>query len=197
MLTHVHKMIYLVVSTFDQGWRSLGSKGLVFHWKTLTGNWTQTDRTLGSASGQCCSGARSGRGCTGVSGRSLVWTGQSWPDTWHQRFEISWQRSLYWPDARRVRSGCRCSGCSLESTGLGRRGVRRWAGARPVVTNRARACSKWPLKMSGCDLNGTRGVHPFAWHGVTRRWGCVRSGQICASGQPDSSGSREPTALFI
>jgi hypothetical protein len=30
MLTHVYKVIHTVVSIFGQGWRSLGSKGLVF-----------------------------------------------------------------------------------------------------------------------------------------------------------------------
>ena len=36
MLTHVHKMKHLVVSTFDQGWRSWRRGGAIFSDLTLT-----------------------------------------------------------------------------------------------------------------------------------------------------------------
>ena len=43
MLTHMHKMIHLVVGTFDQGWRSWRSKGGVFDRSdsgyVVTGRW--------------------------------------------------------------------------------------------------------------------------------------------------------------
>ena len=36
MLTHVHKVKHLVVSTFDQGWQSWRKGGVVFSDRTLT-----------------------------------------------------------------------------------------------------------------------------------------------------------------
>jgi hypothetical protein len=37
MITHVHKVIHLVVVIFEQGWRSWLSEGGVFHCETMTG----------------------------------------------------------------------------------------------------------------------------------------------------------------
>jgi hypothetical protein len=42
----VHKVIHLVVSTFEQGWRSWWSEWVGFHYETVTGH-------EGLASGQC------------------------------------------------------------------------------------------------------------------------------------------------
>ena len=36
MLTHVYKVIHLVVSTFDQGWQSWRRGGAIFSDRTLT-----------------------------------------------------------------------------------------------------------------------------------------------------------------
>ena len=49
MLTHVHKVIHLVVSTFEQGWISWWIEGGVFHFQTVTGRWSRGDRTRGSS----------------------------------------------------------------------------------------------------------------------------------------------------
>jgi hypothetical protein len=40
MLTHVHKVVHLVIGTFDQGWRSWWSEGGDRHWETVTECWT-------------------------------------------------------------------------------------------------------------------------------------------------------------
>jgi hypothetical protein len=53
MLTHVHKVIHLVVSTFEQCLRRWRSRGSVSYWKTLTRRWSRCDQMLTLASGQC------------------------------------------------------------------------------------------------------------------------------------------------
>ena len=53
MLTHVHKVIHLVVGTFEQGLETSPApykEKIGVH--RLTGRWWCSDRTLGSESGQ-------------------------------------------------------------------------------------------------------------------------------------------------
>jgi hypothetical protein len=53
MLTHMHKVIHLVFSTFEQGLRRWQSHGSVSRWKTLTRRWSRCDQTLTSTPDQC------------------------------------------------------------------------------------------------------------------------------------------------
>jgi hypothetical protein len=57
MLTHVHKVKHLVVSTFEQGWRSWRRGGTVFHWPDSGHGATKLGT---SASGQQHRGAQLG-----------------------------------------------------------------------------------------------------------------------------------------
>jgi hypothetical protein len=49
----MHKVILLVVSTFEQGLRRWQSHGSVSRWETLIERWSRSDWTLSSAFGQC------------------------------------------------------------------------------------------------------------------------------------------------
>ena len=49
MLIHVHKVIHLVVGTFEQGWRSWWIEGGVFHCQIVTEPSIQCDQTQGSS----------------------------------------------------------------------------------------------------------------------------------------------------
>jgi hypothetical protein len=97
MLTHVHKVIHLVVSTFEQGLRRWRSRGSVSCWKALTERWSRCDRTLTSASGRCWMIARRRR----RSDRALGASGHTWPDTsghyFHAKTLTGLERTLGWP----------------------------------------------------------------------------------------------------
>jgi hypothetical protein len=94
MLTHVHKVIHLVVSTFEQGLRRWRSYGSVSRWETLTGRWSHSDRTLTSASSQCWLVARRRR----WSDRTLGVSGHMWPLTiFVQKTLTRLDQTLGWP----------------------------------------------------------------------------------------------------
>jgi hypothetical protein len=95
MLTHMHKVIHLVVSTFEQGSRRWWSCGSVSHWETLTRRWSCSDRTLTLASGQCWLTSHRRRWMDRMLGAS----GHVWSDTSGHYFSV---KNPYWtrPNSR-------------------------------------------------------------------------------------------------
>jgi hypothetical protein len=110
MLTHVHKVIHLVVGTFELGWRSWWSGGVVFHCETVTGHWHWGDLHVRSVES---SGAASVCGVTRH--WVILWPDTQWPhlvmddELW---CKLCIQSTVIW----RFRSTFRRSGNSLEPT---------------------------------------------------------------------------------
>jgi hypothetical protein len=161
MLTHVHKVIHLVVSTFKQGWWGWWSQGVVFPWPdAATGLWPDVWLVVVETAPRGFGVGRWTRRKPEVQGLCLVRCDVRWRER-----ECVPERIGRWPASSHARAGASDRvNSSLDAywirpdTGLPRGAVRPilhcWHGHARAQTRHWRvrsclACVRSPLRMRG------------------------------------------------
>jgi hypothetical protein len=173
MLTHVHKVIHMVVSTFEQGLRSWRSRGSVSCWETLIGRWSRSDWTLTLMFDQCWLAAC--RWCW--SDQTLGASGRLQLDTsGHKNHTVNplWK----WPDATLSSAWCSTS-------------------ARQVITLTALLTNSWPLKSNAWDLNRDTWRPSASLACINRTLQLHPVNPTSASGRPEVGTLLSLTSLFF
>jgi hypothetical protein len=103
MLTHVHKVIHLVVITFEQGWISWWSRGAVFPWLDAGPDSALVRLVSGHSEGGCRSYDRTREVKNDRMCRGRVWSLLMYGDarrmSWPERIGLWIASDHAWPDA--------------------------------------------------------------------------------------------------